>query len=331
MSRKRSRFGNWLQYLVLRYVHGLVRTLPWHTARTMASGIGDLIRLLDGSDRKANTAKNLHEAFPEMTTWEVQETIKKVYRHLPTCVVDAANFIRFAEGGAAADYLQFEGVDRLPSDELDTGMIFVTGHLGCWEVLGPAAAHIGHSVYSLARPLDNPLLDEYVQKLREAIGQHILNKKGSMQTVIRLLREGENIGFLIDQDARHYGIFVDFFGKPASTVTSPARLAIYTGAPLAFFYAVRMPGKNLFRVVLEDLVWPRTDADTAEETYRITQRLTNDLENVIRKHPTEWLWLHRRWRTYPGKYSKQKPPRPEVLSAAENGPETGHPTASRTA
>ena len=284
--------------------------------------IGDLIRVLDGSDRKANTAKNLHEAFPEMTDDEVQETIKQVYRNLPTCVVDAANFIRLSEGSRAAEYLELEGLDRLPGKDLDTGIIFVTGHLGCWEVLGPAAAHIGRSVYSLARPLDNPLLDEYVQKLREAIGQRILSKKGSMQTVIRLLRKRENVGFLIDQDARRYGIFVNFFGKPASTVTSPARLAIYTGAPLAFVYAVRRKGKNKFRVVLGDLVWPRTDADEAEETYRITQRLTSDLEQVIRKYPAEWLWLHRRWRTYPGKYSGQKPPRPEVLSDCEGGGDT---------
>lgn len=323
MSKNRSRIIDWVEYVVLRYVEGLVRALPWRTARSMAGLIGDFIRLVDRSERKTNAAKNLKQAFPGMSEKEVRGVIRAVYRHLPRCVVDAVNFIRISGGGMEADYLEVDGLERLPPQNGETGVIFVTGHFGPWELLGTAASYIGRPVYSLARPLDNPLLRRYVRQLREATGQSILTKKGSMKKVLKLLRGGENIGFLIDQDARHRGVFVDFFGKPASTVTSPARLALRTGAPVAFVYALPLKGGDRFCVTLADLVWPRPDADPREEVYRITQRLTSDLERLIRRHPSQWLWLHRRWRTYPGKYEGQEPPPRRVAGQRQSaaGPE----------
>jgi KDO2-lipid IV(A) lauroyltransferase len=117
-----------------------------------------------------------------------------------------------------------------------------------------------------------------------------------------LLKRGQNVGLLVDQDARKTGVFVDFFGRPASTTPTPARLAIYTGAPIAFVYARQVGRASRFRIVLADLIEPQQQGDPDAEVRRITQRLTSDLEREIRNAPEEWLWLHHRWKTYPGKY-----------------------------
>ncbi|MHC5034914.1 MAG: lysophospholipid acyltransferase family protein, partial [Planctomycetota bacterium] len=126
--------------------------------------------------------------------------------------------------------------------------------------------------------------------------------RGALRHIIRLLRRGESVGFLIDQDVRRDGIFVDFFGKPASTTPMPAKLAIRTGAPLVFVYARRVAGKNRFRLVLQEIFLPRHEDPAEVEIRNLTQQITSELEGTIRQAPEEWLWLHRRWKTYPGKY-----------------------------
>jgi KDO2-lipid IV(A) lauroyltransferase len=123
-----------------------------------------------------------------------------------------------------------------------------------------------------------------------------------MLQALRALRAGRNLAFLIDQDARRDGIFVDFLGKPASTTASPARLAYATGAPIAFMYARRLGRQSRFQIVIADVIWPRQDAEETGEVFRMTQRMSRDLEEVVTKWPTEWMWMHRRWKTYPGKY-----------------------------
>jgi len=302
MSRHRSDIKNWLEYAYLRCVHSIVAALPWGAARSAGRVIADLIRLLDRPSRKRNVARNLRHAFPEMSEVEIRKTIRDVYRNLVESVVDAVNFIRLANGEDVQDLLEVHGMDKLEGRDGRVGVVFVTGHLGCWELLGVASSRIGYPVTSVARPFDNPLLYAYACKLRESTGQSIVPHKGSMRSVMRLLRRGGNVGFLIDRDARRHGIFVDFFGRPASTIASPARVALHTGAPVAFIYCMRIGKTNRFRIVLSDVVWPRPGADKKQETVRITQRITKDLEEVIRKEPSRWLWLHKRWRTYPGKY-----------------------------
>jgi KDO2-lipid IV(A) lauroyltransferase len=121
------------------------------------------------------------------------------------------------------------------------------------------------------------------------------------------------VALLIDQDARREGIFVDFMGSPASTHTSVARLSLATGSPIAFVYSVPEPRGLRFRVEITDVVRPRPDADEDTEIFRMTQRLTSDLERVIRKYPEHWLWTQKRWKTYPGKFERGKRPRRGIL------------------
>jgi len=299
MPKKRSTVRNWVGYLLLRYLYATVQALPWRLARGFARYFADGVRILDRRERKRKTARNLRWAFPGLSEREIRAIIRDVYRHLGESMADTIHLLRRASGGGWKEYLEPEGFEKLPRPADGVGVIFVSGHFGWWELFGVAAAEMGYPIWSVARASRNPLLDDFVRSRRQMTGQTILPQKGSMKNVLGLLRSGRNVGFLIDQDARRGGIFVDFFGRPASTITSPARVAISTGAPVAFVYAVRIGRSYRFKLVVSDVIFPRKGAGKDEETLRITQRVTRDLEELIRKAPSQWMWLHRRWHRQP--------------------------------
>jgi len=299
-----KRLLDWLEYIILRNVSSAMTALPWRSGRWLADVLGWLGYIADRSARKGNAMRNLMLAFPDWTRREARQCIRRVYCSMSEAVLDTIHFVRLVRCGRAREFLEVEGFDKLLNRKGKAGIIFVTGHFGPWELLGMGAPLLGYPVWSMGRVFDNPFIQGYVSRMRQVSGQRMLPRHGVIRRMVRLIRNGRHVGMLIDQDARRHGIFVDFFGRPASTTATPARIAIRTGAPVAFLYVQRIPGQNRFRMALSDLIEPRTDVDQEAETHRITQRLTHDLEEVIRQAPEQWLWLHRRWRTYRGKYGR---------------------------
>jgi len=282
--------------------------VSWPAARRLARALGDAVRAFDRPARKRRMFRDIHDAFPDFAPHQVRAVIRDAYRSLMVSVVDTLHFHRVNARGGGRALIDFLGTEPLQDPSRRTGVIFVTAHIGCWEVLGEAGTCLGYPVMSVARPLDNPLLDDYVREIRESAGQEIIPKDGALRHALSGLRSGRNLAFLIDQDARRKGVFVDFMGKPASTHVSVARLAISTGAPVAFVYCRRIEGQDRFAAVITDVIRPRPDAGRDEEVLRITQQLTRDLEDVVRRWPGDWLWMHDRWKTYPGKYERMGGP-----------------------
>jgi len=276
--------------------------LPGRLRRWLTRRLGDLGYLLDRRSRKLRARADLRSAFPGLDDRQVERLLRGCYRHLTTEIVESLKFGERLQRKGGQDFFERVGFERLDSLPRRTGVIFVTGHFGNWEALGIASPLLGYPVWSVSRGSRNPFVDRYLRKVRERTGQLTLPKRGALRRIIRLLKRGEHVAFLIDQDARKDGIFVEFFGRPACTTPAPARLAVYTGAPVAFVYGERIPGQERFRFVLKGLVLPRQDADPEQEVLRIMQRLTGDLEELVRQAPEQWLWLHNRWKTYPGKY-----------------------------
>jgi len=281
---RKPTLANWLGYWTLLASERLFLCMPWHVGRAVARRIGDAVFLLDRPGRKAQMYRNIKLAFPELTGRQVRELARESYRFLGESLVDARHFHRLAIQGRWEEILEVQGVELLHDPRRRVGVVFVTGHFGCWEVMGLAGAHLGYPVTSVARRMRNPLIDLHMRQMRGALGEEILVKKGAMFQAFRALKAGRNLAFLIDQDARRHGIFVEFMGRPASTTPSPARLALKTGAPVAFAYARRIPGQNRFRIVIKDVVRARQGADPEAEVYRITQRITRDLEELGKYH-----------------------------------------------
>ena len=303
------------EYLVLRTVQGVVCMCPWAVGRRLAGYLGHAARFLDLRFRYPRMVRDIRRAFPHFTPRQVHQVAMAAYRLLFESAVDTLNFMRF--GAKGLELVEVQGLDKLQDAQGKSGIIFVTGHFGCWELLGLVSTAFGYPVASIARPRNNPLTDRYLQKLREATGQRMLEKRGSMRQALHTLKSGGNLAFLIDQDARRNGIFVEFLGRPAATVTSVARLSVGTGAPVAFIYARRPGPQERFEVIIKSVIWPRPGADKQEEIRRITESFTRDIEELVRQWPAEWLWLHNRWKTYPGKYPGR--PQPEGQAAEPAG------------
>jgi len=296
------KFRDWMIYVAMRCLLGVLQLLPWSAARPVARRLGDVGYLLDRPRRKAKALSNLQAAFPGLDQAEAKRILRGVYCHLAECVLDALKFAYYAYQHDAMALLEPVGWEKLDQVPRQTGLIFAGGHFGHWEVLGTALPILGYPTWTMARPRGNQFVESRLRRLREATGQQMLPKDAVARRMIRLLRAGENVGLLADQDARRHGIFVEFFGRMASTTPSVAAMSFHTGAPVAFVYARRIPGQNRFRVVLKDVIVPDPQGDKKAEVRRITESITANLEELVRDAPQEWLWLHRRWKTHPGKH-----------------------------
>jgi KDO2-lipid IV(A) lauroyltransferase len=178
--------------------------------------------------------------------------------------------------------------------------MIVTGHLGNWELAGFALGLFGFRTYAVARPLDNPYLDDYLRRFREKTGQKVLAKKGDYDQITDLLKTGGVLATLADQDAGERGLFVDFFGRPASTHKAIALMALEFDVPLVVVGVPRVSTAPMhYHVIVEEVIEPSEFAERPDAVRAITQRCTTALERVIRRYPEQYFWLHRRWKHQP--------------------------------
>ncbi|MGL6097765.1 MAG: lysophospholipid acyltransferase family protein, partial [Fimbriiglobus sp.] len=183
-------------------------------------------------------------------------------------------------------------------------LLVVTGHFGNWEMAGYALGAFGFETFAIARVLDNPHLEQFLKRLRERTGQTVIAKKDDFDRLTTVLRGGGKVATLADQDAGPRGVFVDFFGRPASAHKAVALMAIEFDAPMVVVGVPRVGERMDYRIVCEDVIDPRDFADRPDAVKAITQRYHTALEQAIRRHPEQYFWLHRRWKTAPAKRGK---------------------------
>jgi KDO2-lipid IV(A) lauroyltransferase len=178
-------------------------------------------------------------------------------------------------------------------------MILLSGHFGNWELAGYLFGVFGFKTHAVARTLDNPYLERFLKSFRERTGQMLIAKKGGYDEMLDVLNRGGALSFIADQDAGQRGLFVDFFGRPASTHKAIALLAIEYQAPIYVGGAWRTGPGFRYIVHTEDVIRPADWADQPDQVRYITQRFTTSLERLIRHAPEQYLWLHRRWTHQP--------------------------------
>ena len=252
-----------------------------------------LARLLDRIARRMRQSaeRNLSRALPEvdaaLTTDGVYETLGRMLYY----------FSRFPtrHAGNIGEWIEYEGLEHYREAKAGgKGVLFATGHLGNWELSAFAHALMTEPMNVVVRPLDNPVLYELIKRYRTGSGNRILDKQDFLRGILKALAANEPVGILIDQNTlTENGAFVDFFGMPACTGTTFAKLAHKTGAAVIPGYALWDAKKGKY-VLRFDPVFAMT-GDVVEDT----ARLAKHFEGVIRRDPAQWLWLHRRWKTQP--------------------------------
>jgi Kdo2-lipid IVA lauroyltransferase/acyltransferase len=270
--------------------------------RSLALGLGNALgRLIGALDRRhvAVAEENLRHAFPDWDPERRLRTARGVYAHFGRMILDIL-WLRGHSRDEVMSRLEVVGRENVEKAMArGRGAIFVTAHLGNWEVIGLAHGWSFAPISVVARPLDNPALDRRLCAFRAMAGNRVVYKQDALKEILRALHAGQGVAFLIDQNVQEKdGIFVDFFGRPAATTTVVAALAVKTGCALVPGHTTIGPDGRYRAVYDPPLEWTPS-GDKQADVARITQELTRVIEGWIREHPEQWLWIHRRWKTQP--------------------------------
>jgi KDO2-lipid IV(A) lauroyltransferase len=259
-----------------------------------------LFYLFDKKQRKI-AYENLRNAYgDELSDIQMRKIIRSNYLHFALVWLDFVKLPRIVNTSNWQNYFQVEGLEfaRKALKE-GKGIIFVTGHVGNWEVLGCAFDFFFHPLHSIAKHLKNPFVDRFLTRLREEGRQKIIFTENASREIIRVLRNNKLLGILVDQNARENNIFVDFFGQKAATTRSVATISLKMGAPIIMIFLRRTDRKYKFKITLSKPIQIERTGNLEKDILSLTQRYTTIIESRIREHPHEWLWMHRRWKTKP--------------------------------
>ncbi len=294
---KNAPFRHRVEYGAFLAVKGALRALPHTGARRLGGALGRLAGgLLVGRRRIASD--NLRRAFPELSDEELRRRTRESFHHLGLSFCDSLSCGRF-DRVEFCRRLTLEGLENLQrAEEVGKGIFVMSAHLGCWEAAALPVGLYQGPMDVVGRPLDNPHLDRELTWLRTRFGNRVLDKRGAARSMMKVLRKQGRVGILIDQrPPRGEGIEVPFFGQPSRTNTILAKMSLRTGAPVVPIFGFPKP-KGCYRVVLRPAIDPaRADGETEEEAvHRLTTDYLAVVEEEIRQHPAQWMWLHNRWK-----------------------------------
>lgn len=300
MAKPRQPAVDSANYLAVRLTVCLLQALPPNVARSFAGGLAWLAYRIDKRHREV-ARENLRHAFPgRYSEMQIDGLVRAVYRHFCTVLVEIAQFPRKLHVANWRDTIDLVDGSRCVA-LLTSGrpVLAVTGHFGNWELVGYMMGVLGFRSWAVARRLDNPHLDAFLRRFRQGTGQTILDKSTDYQAIQNVLANGGTLGMLADQDAGPRGLFVDFFSRPASTFKSIAILALEYQAPIMVIGVPKIGQPRRYRLIVEDIIEPAEYADRRDAAAVITQRYTAALERLVRQHPEQYFWLHRRWKHQP--------------------------------
>lgn len=315
-KNSRNRTLDYAVYLVVRLFVAVVQMVSPRTAYALADALAWLVYKL-AKGRRRVALENVRAAFPELATDPAADRlVRGMFRHFLRSAIELILLPRKLHAMNWRKHLALPQREQILRPLLDgRAALIVTAHFGNWEMAGFALGLIGFRTHAVARVLDNPYLERFALRFRQRTGQVIIAKNDDFNRLTDVLKAGGKVATLADQDAGPRGVFVNFFGRPASTHKAIALLAIEFDAlvvvvgvprvnrsecpqrpdfdpssPLApLFYAVRCA----------DVIDPRDYATDSDAVRAITARYTSALEKLIREHPEQYFWFHRRWKNQP--------------------------------
>jgi Kdo2-lipid IVA lauroyltransferase/acyltransferase len=289
----------WFEYAPVWLILKILGALPRRVARGFAATVTSLLFSLQPKLQK--TAEfNMRLAFPDWADAQRKDATRKMVRNLGWMAAEFARLPRLTKENIE-DVVILEGHENfLEGQRRGKGVLYLTGHIGAWELSSFAHALYGYPLHYMARPLDNKRLDALVNQYRCSSGNRPIFKNESARVMLRILKDSGTVGILADQNTLPAeGAFVNFFGKLACTTTGLARVALHTGAAVVPGYAYWDESIQKYRLRFEPTVELIRTGDTERDVFENTQRFAKVIEEIIRKHPDQWVWVHKRWKTRP--------------------------------
>ena len=300
MAKARNDLIDRLQYVGLRVVSMLLHCWPVEANLRTAKMLGDLMYSVDRKHRQRAIA-NLRRSFPEMPQREVEELARRSMQTLFMFFVEVLFTTRLIRIDTWRRYVEMEGFRPVLEMLLrkERPILLLTGHYGNFETCNYVLGTLGFETNVIGRPLDNKYVNDWLMGVRKRQGSRIINKRGATEEVAGILEQKGTVGFVADQNAGSKGIFVDFFGRKASTYKSIGLLAMEFGATIVVGYSRRLGDRFRFKVGVQDIIYPEDWKDQDDPLRYITQRYTKAVEDFVREDPGQYWWVHRRWKTRP--------------------------------
>jgi len=298
---KRGEIQAGLEYALARSLIFGLGLLPRSVAISVGLGLGRLAYLIAGNLRRTGE-RNLKLAFPEMSEAERERILRGCFSSLGRLLAEFSHFPR-ATPEKLRQLIEYDRVGLAHLREAEKsgrGIIFLTGHIGAWELLSFGWSALEYPISFLVRPLDNERLEEFIERIRTRFGNRAIDKKSAARQSLRVLREGGTLGILSDLNTHpHEGVFVPFFGKLACTTAGIATLALKTDALVIPTCAVWDRKRRQYFFRGDPPVELVRTGDTKKDVEVNTARFAAAMERLIRLYPDQWLWIHKRWKTRP--------------------------------
>ena len=285
-----------LEYLFIRVVILFIKPFPFSIKMNIGRKIGLIVYFLDKKHREI-AKKNISESFEGIDDSKVKEIAKKCFEHLGRLFVEVI-FLKslYKKIFTNSKIVNWNFLQDVALKE--KGYILVSGHFGNWEFVAYMQSVLGYNLNMITRPLDNPHLENFFRKIRESYGNRVIYKRNAVREMVKALKKGEGVAFVFDQNFGEDGaIFVPFFGRLAATTPALGKVASRLNVPILPVFSFE-DGYG-YKVIYNEPIYPDPSLNYDENAIKLTEKVTNLLENAIKEQPSSWFFMHNRWRTKP--------------------------------
>jgi len=290
---------DWIEYAAAWLGLKAMGLLPRSAARFVGFAFAAVAYRLRTPLRKA-AQTNLRVAFPELSERKRDEIIRRMVRQVGWMAAEFSQLPKYSRENIE-NIVVIDGFENFDAAKRrGKGVLFLTGHMSAWELSSFAHALYGYPLHFLVRPVSNRRVDALVNRYRCLSGNRPIDKNKSARAILKVLGEAGTVGILMDHNTSlDEGVFVNFFGVPASTSSGLARLALRTDAAVVPGFLLWDASRRKYRLRFEPAVELSRSNDEEADVRENTQRFTRVIEQFIREHPDQWLWVHKRWKTRP--------------------------------
>ena len=287
------------EYFAARLLFSSLALLPRSVAMSMGRVLARFAYFASRKLRRIGDL-NLKMAFPHMRPTERERLLRDSMVNLGRHLGEFSRFSRITPE-RLRQTVDVEGLEHLDNARsAGRGVIIITGHLGAWETVGFGLAAFGYPFNFLVRRIENPAIEQLIEDIRVRFGNRTIDKRFAARLMLKTLQSGGMLGVLVDINmVRDKGIFVDFFGVPASTTFLAAKLALRTGAVMVPIFAPWDERRKRFMIDIQPPLTIERSDDEERDIRQLTIKFTKTVEDYIRLYPDQWLWIHKRWRTRP--------------------------------
>ncbi|MBD3243851.1 MAG: hypothetical protein GF331_24885 [Chitinivibrionales bacterium] len=305
-----------LLYVLLLLMHAVVFVLPRRPGLRLFGLLGRIVFVFGGRER-TRTLEHLRYIYGEQwNETRIRRTARAVFVHLAKTLFDAVKLPRLSDARFFR-IVKHDPVEQARAAyERGRGLIVVTAHLGCFEMLLPFFARMGFRSFAVGRHMFDPRIERMVARNRSGTNMEYVSRADNPREILRRLKRGMAFGVLVDQDTDVDGVFAHFLGRPAYTPSGIVRLAMRYDIPLIVATTIRLPDET-HRVSLSEPLTLRTGGDPDTDLVLNVERINEIIGTAIRQAPEQWVWMHRRWRRTPETPGLNATPHIERLAPAD--------------